>query len=647
MLRIMKFLFLDLLSVSAAFYFALFFCFGGSVPFLYLSHLYIYIMLGFALSALLMALAHAYATEIILFNLTDATRMGACLMGGYAVLWLINRVLAAPLPLLVLINYICLNTLLMGVARLLMRMWAWFHKRILISPYRGGHVKNILIFGAGGAGQYLLNMLMYTPKERCRIVGFIDDDPRLWGRSIKNVPVMGSREHIPKIAQQYHIDEIIIAIPHVDNSTIREIFKYCTQANCATRRFANMSNFTGESLSKATIDEIRLEDLLGRSEVRLNMQPVQELISGKTVLVTGGAGSIGSEICRQSLKLGARTIIIFDFDENGLFTIGYELSKTYAKHKFHTVLGSVRDSSRLDEVFSGYRPDIVFHAAAHKHVPMMEINPYEALTNNVVGTYNAAITAMRYDVQKFILISTDKAVNPSNIMGASKRIAELLIQSMNRHDGGSRTVFSAVRFGNVLGSNGSVIPLFKRQISEGGPVTVTDRNITRYFMTIPEAVQLVLEASSMAKGHEIFVLNMGEPVRIYDLACTMIRLAGLTPEKDVPIQITGLRDGEKLYEEISLNTECIEETENNRIFILKTDPVKHRVTENALTELFSAVSNRQDEQVSSIIKSLVPTFESELFRPYEPAGLSAVVQNVPILPLRQPNMASFQKHTGA
>ncbi|MHB1315303.1 MAG: polysaccharide biosynthesis protein [Christensenellales bacterium] len=553
---------------------------------------------------------NCYTVDINTFNLLDAIKAVACFLAGYALYLLLNNILTVKLPIIILLNFFCINTFLFGTARLLLRAVSWFSVRIFLHQKDNAKIKNIIIFGAGGAGQYLLNLLMYAPKDRCRIVCFIDDDPKLWGRRIKGVRVLGGRENIPKAAEQYKVDEIIIAIPHVDNSTIREIFNYCALANCNIKRFANMTNFTGDSLAKATIDNVKLEDLLGRSEIKLNMVPVKEMISGKTVLITGGAGSIGSEICRQALEFGAHRIIIFDFNENGLFEIGNELSRTYAKNKYVCVLGSVRDALRLREVFVQYSPSIVFHAAAHKHVPLMEINPYEALTNNVIGTYNTATVAKEYDVHQFILISTDKAVNPTNIMGASKRIAELVIQYLSVN---SKTVFSAVRFGNVLGSNGSVIPLFKRQISEGGPITVTDRNIKRYFMMIPEAVQLVLEASTMAKGREVFVLNMGEPVNIYDLACTMIRLSGLKPEKDIHIQFTGLRDGEKLFEEISLDTELVEKTQNDRIFILKTEPQDYKYIENILTKLFNIVANRLDDEVYPMVKSLVPTFCDERF----------------------------------
>lgn len=598
----------DFGCVVIAFLLALTFCFQGAIPEGYMITLQTFSVIGFLLSSGLMLLVKVYAISIIDFNLLDAIRMGAVMFIGYILLYLLNTVLDDKAPSVVLMNYFFINTLLFALTRIFIRTWHWSIGKIVLNLSSSSEIKNVLIFGAGGAGQYLLNMLIYNHKERRRVVCFLDDNPKLWGRIIKGVRILGGRECIPKVAEQYKVDEIIIAIPHVDNSTIRDIFHYCADANCNIKRFANLTNFTKESLSKATIDDVKLEDLLGRNEVHLNMTLVQELIKGSTVLVTGGAGSIGSEICRQILKYEAERLIIFDFNENGLFEISNELSTLYGRDRFVTVLGSIRDAERLKEVFAQYQPDIVFHAAAHKHVPMMELNPFEAFINNVLGTYNTGTIARQHGVKRFVLISTDKAVNPTNVMGASKRIAELIIQHLNCN---SRTIFAAVRFGNVLGSNGSVIPVFRRQIMEGGPVTVTDRNIRRYFMTIPEAVQLVLEASAMSNGSEIFVLNMGEPVMIYDLACTMVRLSGLRPNKDIEIRITGLREGEKLFEEISLDSEFVEKTDNDRIYIINnTDHQCPDMVESVIPILMDAILNRQEDKLFRIVKMLVPTFTS-------------------------------------
>ena len=367
----------------------------------------------------------------------------------------------------------------------------------------------------------------------------------------------------------------------------------------------NMSDLSMSDLSKATISDIEIEDLLGREPVKFDLKCVSEMLKDKVVLVTGGAGSIGSEICRQVLSFGIKKVIIFDLNENGLFSIGNELNLTHSG-RFKTVVGNIRDKKRVDEVMQRYKPQIIFHAAAYKHVPMMETNPIEAVENNVFGTKNVMESAIEHNVEYFTLISTDKAVNPTNVMGATKRITELLCKYMSLFKSGTK--FSAVRFGNVLGSNGSVIPVFQEQIRRGGPITVTDRDIQRYFMTIPEAVQLVMEASSLTKGGELFVLDMGEMIKIYDLATTMIRLSGLKPEKDIKIEITGLRPGEKLYEELQLSTESLAKTENERIFLFKSDFIDIDKFDREFRKLQDALISRDLKNILTQIKKLVPTY---------------------------------------
>lgn len=465
----------------------------------------------------------------------------------------------------------------------------------------------VIIFGAGDAGKYLVDMLRKDRSKHLVAVAFIDDNPKLEGKKIHGIPVVGDRTLLPHAAKKYRANQVIIAIPFVDNSTIRDIFDLCCKANCTVRRFANMTTFTADALSKATINEVRVEDLLFRDVVRLDLQTVKEYIKDKTVLITGGAGSIGSELCRQILHYQAKKVIIFDFCENKMFELNVELSKTFPETQYVTCVGSVRDRNRVNEIFESYRPEIVFHAAAHKHVPMMEINPFEALKNNIIGTKNVIEAAADFQAERFILISTDKAVNPANVMGATKRICELLVKNANSWN--VKTLYSAVRFGNVLGSNGSVIPLFKSQIRAGGPITVTDRNIKRYFMTIPEAVQLVLEAGALSKGGEIFVLDMGEPVKIYDLAESMIRLSGLLPEKDIKIEFTGLRPGEKLFEELNLSDESVKKTSNNRIFVLKSMQDEDNVAlEDALEHLSRSIDKNDFGSSLTELSALVPTY---------------------------------------
>lgn len=480
----------------------------------------------------------------------------------------------------------------------------------LIFRLRGtSDMDRVIIFGAGDAGKYLVDLLNNDKTKHLRAVAFIDDNPLLEGKKIKGLPVVGPRTLIPHAAEKYKAKQIIIAIPFVDNSTIRDIFNLCVEANCTVRRFGNMTTFTANGLSKATINEVRVEDLLGRDVVRLDLESVSKYISGRTILVTGGAGSIGLELCRQILHYGAKKVVIFDICENMLFEATEELGQKFPKSQFVTCIGSIQDRVRLREVFELYKPQVVFHAAAHKHVPMMELNPREALKNNVMGTLYLVETAIKYKIDRFILISTDKAVNPTNIMGASKRIAEMLIQRANAWGG---TKFAAVRFGNVLGSNGSVVPLFKKQIQTGGPITVTDKNMKRYFMTIPEAVQLVLEAGSITKGGEIFVLDMGEPVSIYDLATSMIRLSGLQPEKDIKIIITGLRPGEKLYEEIRLSEESVTKTDKERIFVLKAGQSAPSAFETEFDKLCQSIDKHDFASAFKGVALLVPTFDNGL-----------------------------------
>lgn len=465
--------------------------------------------------------------------------------------------------------------------------------------------KRIIIFGAGEAGKFLANMLTFDNNKKIKVVAFIDDKEELQGRRIKGYPVAGNRNCIDAAVKKYKADQIIIAIPHVDNSNFREIVNLCCQSGCKVQRFANMSDLNMVDLSKATINDINIEDLLGREPVKLDLKGVRNMIKDKVVLVTGGAGSIGSEICRQVLSYEAKKVVIYDIHENGLFKLGNELRKKDSG-EFETVVGSIKDRARLDEIMNRFKPDIVFHAAAYKHVPMMESNPIEAVANNIYGTYNTMLSAVEHNVKNFTMISTDKAVNPTNIMGATKRITELLCKRMSAKY--PQTKFSAVRFGNVLGSNGSVIPIFEEQIRRGGPITVTDPEIKRYFMTIPEAVQLVMEASSISKGGELFVLDMGTMVRIYDLAVTMIRLSGLEPEKDIKIEITGLRPGEKMYEELQLDTESLTRTSNDRIFIFKSEYFDVAKFERDFDKLGASMKIRDLEMIFDQIKALVPTY---------------------------------------
>ena len=425
---------------------------------------------------------------------------------------------------------------------------------------------NVMIIGAGAGGDMILKEIENSRYLSMRAKCIIDDQPGCHGKLMRGVPIVGGRESILDAVGQYSIDEIIFAIPSASVQTRKEILGICKESGCKLRTIPGTYQLINGDVSVSSLKEVEIEDLLGREPIRINTEEVLEHVGGKVVLVTGGGGSIGSELCRQLAAHHPKQLIILDIYENNAYDIQQELIRKYPDLDLVVLIASVRNKERIDSIFETYRPNIVYHAAAHKHVPLMEDSPHEAIKNNVFGTYKVAQAADRYGVDKFVLISTDKAVNPTNIMGASKRLCEMLIQSMNRS---SRTNYVAVRFGNVLGSNGSVIPLFKKQIAEGGPVTVTHPDIIRYFMTIPEAVSLVLQAGAYARGGEIFVLDMGEPVKILDLATNLIKLSGYRVGEDIQIVFTGLRPGEKMYEELLMNEEGLKETANKMIFIGK------------------------------------------------------------------------------
>lgn len=469
-------------------------------------------------------------------------------------------------------------------------------------------VNNLLIIGAGMGAREIIIAIQNSMKDRYNIVGIIDDDISKLNRYILGVKVLGTRYDIPKIVKENEVDIIFFAINKIDAISRRKILEICQETGTKTRVLPTTEEVIDKQGAMNSLRDVQIEDLLGREPIQLDNKNIHSLIKGKTVLVTGGGGSIGSELCRQIIKYNPEKLIILDIYENNLYDIEMELRGDYPKANIEAVVASVRDKSRLKEVFGEFKPEIVFHAAAHKHVPLMENSPLEAIKNNVFGTYNVVNCADEFNVEKFVLISTDKAVNPTNIMGASKRVCEMIVQAKNKE---SKTDYVAVRFGNVLGSNGSVIPLFKKQIEKGGPVTVTHKDITRFFMTIPEAVQLILQAVTYAKGGEIFVLDMGEPVKIYDLAVSLIKLLGYEPNVDIPIEITGLRPGEKLYEEILMEEEGLKATKHDKIFVSKPMHLEMKELEeklNALNEL-EYDENYSKEHVKEVMKSVVPTYK--------------------------------------
>ena len=469
-------------------------------------------------------------------------------------------------------------------------------------------VERVMIIGGGQAGQVLIRELQTSSHLHSKVCCVIDDNPNKKGRLLEGVPIVGNRYDIEEKVKEYGITRIIYAIPATTGANRKAILNICKNTGCKMQTVPGVYQLLNEEVSVTKLRDVEITDLLGRAQVKVNNSEILKSLKGKVIMVTGGGGSIGSELCRQIARSEPAALIIFDIYENNAYTIQQELKRKHPELNLITLIGSVRNTRRVDSIIEKYRPEVIFHAAAHKHVPLMEDSPNEAIKNNVEGTYKVAQSAARWGVKKFVLISTDKAVNPTNIMGASKRLCEMVVQMMNRQ---SDTDFVAVRFGNVLGSNGSVIPLFKKQIAEGGPVTVTDKRIIRYFMTIPEAVSLVLQASYYAHGGEIFVLDMGEPVKIDDLARNLIRLSGFVPDDDIKIVYTGLRPGEKLYEELLMDEEGMQETENELIFIGKPIEMDDEDFKKKL-DLLDRESRAESDKIKEIVAEIVPTYHPDL-----------------------------------
>ncbi len=520
----------------------------------------------------------------------------------------------------------CFQMILLVAARFSYRFLLLETRRVRSSD--GSH--NVMVIGAGGAGQTIIRSIVRNRLSGDKVVCIIDDNPNKWNRYIDGIPIVGGRDDIMYFVEKYDIDKIYIAIPSASKENKRDIINICSETNCVLKNLPDFYQYANTDINIGSLRDVSVEDLLGREPLRTDMSDVFEMIKGKTILVTGGGGSIGSELCRQIAAHQPERLIIFDIYENNAYAIQQELREKYPEMELTVLIGSVRDSRRLEYVFKKYHPDIVYHAAAHKHVPLMEDSPCEAIKNNVVGTYKTAYAAMINNCKRFVLISTDKAVNPTNIMGASKRLCEMVIQAFDRcvkngdmssistlhihpraaaaePEGKLRTEFVAVRFGNVLGSNGSVVPLFKQQIERGGPLTVTHPDIVRYFMTIPEAVSLVLLAGAYAHGGEIFVLDMGSPVKIDTLARNLIKLSGLVPDVDIKIEYTGLRPGEKLYEEKLMAEEGLKRTPNKLIHIGNPIPFDTAEFRAQLEELMTAAYDNDDD-IRTIVEKMVPTY---------------------------------------
>lgn len=561
---------------------------------------YIYFLVTVISTVLVFSSARIYDIVYSSAGLSEGIRvMVACILQGIITLVISLSIFKVSLRFVLIFNVFFM--LLCCTQRYVKRVYLTFKKKY---HDRNEKKTRLMIVGGGMAGSLIIQELQSSKYVTMQPVCVIDDDPLKLRKLIHGVPIVGKTDEIADMAKKYEIETIIVAMPSISAKELKKVYEKCSLANCKVQTLPGIYQLINEDISVSKLREVDIADLLGREQITVGSS-VAEYISGNVVLVTGGGGSIGSELCRQIAAQKPKQLIIFDIYENNAYEIEQELLRTHTDLDLLTLIGSVRDAKKVDTLFETYRPDIVFNAAAHKHVPLMETSPNEAVKNNVFGTLNVARAADRYGTKRFVQISTDKAVNPTNVMGATKRICEMIIQSMAKR---SKTEFVAVRFGNVLGSNGSVIPLFKKQIAEGGPVTVTHKDIIRYFMTIPEAVSLVLQAGAYAKGGEIFVLDMGEPVRIYDLALNLIRLSGLEPNVDVDIICTGLRPGEKLYEERLMAEEGLQKTANDMISIGRPLEIDDEFLSAKLDELYRA-AHEETDKMKLLVSELVPTYK--------------------------------------
>lgn len=541
-----------------------------------------------------------YASDTEMVNVVIAVTI--CAVMQPVIFWMLDTYVPKSFPFF----YGFFLALFVGGVRFSYRFLRMVQNKRL-NHYNAPERQNYMIVGAGASGNAILQEVQSSKYLSMHVACFIDDNPGCQGKYLRGVPIVGGREKIAESVEKYDIDEIIIAIPSASRSKLRPLLEICKETGRRIQILPGMYQIIKGDVNVSNLREVQIEDLLGRDPIEVNVEEIIGYVQNKTVLVTGGGGSIGSELCRQVARHSPKCLIILDIYENNAYEIQQELKRDYPGLDLVVLIGSVRNTRRVDEIFRDYRPDIVYHAAAHKHVPLMEDSPNEAIKNNVFGTLKVAAAADRYGTGKFVMISTDKAVNPTNIMGASKRICEMVIQNMNRK---SRTEYVAVRFGNVLGSNGSVVPLFKKQIEKGGPVTVTHPDIIRYFMTIPEAVSLVLQAGAYARGGEIFVLDMGEPMKILDLAKNMIKLSGYRVDEDIKIEFTGLRPGEKMYEELLMREEGLKETANRMIYIGRPIEYDDALFERQLERLQEASLN-ESQDIRALVREIVPGYQYE------------------------------------
>ncbi len=596
----------DVISIIIAAYGSLLLRFNGPIESQYLHRVNILIgsmiLIGLAIF-ITFRLYHSlwqFASIIELKNIIFASIMSAIAN------ILICELTGNPLPRSCYFIYFLLLVLMVGGSRFIYRFIRLYAARHNIRRRKEQRpLEKVMIIGAGVAGEKVYKEILGSKSIYKEVICFIDDEPSKWNRTIHGVSIYGGRDKIIEAVNKYKIEEIMVAMPSASKRDLIDIFNICKETKCKLKKLPGIYQFINEDVHISDLKEVEIQDLLGRDPIKVNLADIMGYVTDKVVMVTGGGGSIGSELCRQIAVNKPKQLIIVDIYENNAYDIQLELKHNYPELNLETLIASVRNEVKVNKLFEIYHPDIVYHAAAHKHVPLMEDSPNEAIKNNVFGTLNVARAADKYNAQKFILISTDKAVNPTNVMGATKRLCEMIVQTYNKR---SQTEYVAVRFGNVLGSNGSVIPIFKRQIKEGGPVTVTHPDIIRYFMTIPEAVSLVLQAGAYAKGGEIFILDMGEPVRIADMAKNLIKLSGYEPDVDIKIEYTGLRPGEKLYEELLMEEEGLQDTPNHMIHIGKPIEMNEDTFVERLINLKEAAYGETDD-IRSLIKELVPTYQ--------------------------------------
>lgn len=601
--RQMMLIVIDIVSILLASYGSLLLRFNGSVENCYLQHMNTMIIFIILIDLAIFVINKLYHSLWQFASIVELKNILISTFSASAVNIVLYELTQKSLPRSCYIIYFLLLTMCVGGSRFSYRLLRFYSNR----GKSKRDLERVMIIGAGLAGEKIYREISSAPQVYKEVICFIDDNIAKHKRSLHNVPIVGGRDKIIEASKEYKIEEILVAMPSVDEKDLADILNICKETKCRIKKLPGIYQMLNGEVHLSDFKEVEIKDLLGREPIEVNLEEIMRYVTDKVVMVTGGGGSIGSELCRQIAAAKPKQLIIVDIYENNAYDIQLELKHDHPDLNLETLIASVRNTKKIDELFKEYRPDIVYHAAAHKHVPLMEDSPNEAVKNNVFGTLNVARAADKYKTKRFILISTDKAVNPTNVMGATKRMCEMIVQTMNNR---SKTEYVAVRFGNVLGSNGSVIPLFKKQIKNGGPVTVTHPDIIRYFMTIPEAVSLVLQAGAYAKGGEIFILDMGKPVKIADMARNLIKLSGYEPDIDIKIEYTGLRPGEKLYEELLMKEEGLQDTPNHLIHIGKPIEMDEEVFLEKLVHL-KKEAYEETNDIRHLIKDIVPTYQQK------------------------------------